>query len=311
MKVIQYSLNLKQAWDNFIHQAKNSHFMFYRDYMDYHSDRFSDASLMIYDQSQLVAVFPANRCDGVIHSHQGLSFGGLIMADKLRSAAVIQIFEAIIQFYRSQLVTKIIYKSIPHIYHSYPAEEDLYALTRFNTKLIRCDISSTIQMKNKIEFVELRKRAVRKALKNKLRVEQSYDFKAYWQIVSTILEERYNSSPTHTVEEIELLADRFPNNIKLFVAYTEANVLLAGVVVYINNNVVHTQYLANSSIGKECGALDYIISHLLGLYANIEFFDFGISTENCGKILNEGLIFQKEGFGGRGIVHNFYEINIA
>lgn len=305
----------KFEWDNFIRQAKNSHFMFYRDYMDYHSDRFVDASLMIYDQSKLVAVFPANINDNVIYSHQGLSFGGLIMSYKLRAEATIKIFDAIIQFYKLQQVTKIIYKSIPHIYHMYPAEEDLYALSRLNAQLIRRDISSTIQIKNKLGFIESRKSSLRKAIKSQLRVEQSFDFKPYWkpywQLLENTLRERHDASPTHKVEEMEQLASKFPNNIKLFVAYAETDVLLAGVIIYINNNVIHTQYLANSSAGKDVGALDYIISYLLDVYTNAEFFDFGISTEDSGKVLNEGLIFQKQGFGGRGIVHDFYAINIS
>lgn len=36
---------------------------------------------------------------------------------------------------------------------------------------------------------------------------------------------------------------------------------------------------------------------------------FGICTENNGNFLNEGLINQKQEFGGRGIVHDFYLIS--
>jgi hypothetical protein len=45
-------------------------------------------------------------------------------------------------------------------------------------------------------------------------------------------------------------------------------------------------------------------------YCNISIFDFGISTENSGFFLNEGLLFQKESFGGRAIVYETYKLLI-
>jgi len=87
--------------------------------------------------------------------------------------------------------------------------------------------------------------------------------------------------------------------------------LLAGALVYDFGHVAHTQYLASSDEGREFGALDFLLANLLDtVYANRRYFSFGISTEQEGRYLNEGLIFQKEGFGGRAVVHDFYELEL-
>ena len=80
-------------------------------------------------------------------------------------------------------------------------------------------------------------------------------------------------------------------------------------MVYDMGHVVHAQYIASSEIGKKTGALDLLIHHLITeVYADRTYFDFGVSTENGGSYLNEGLIFQKEGFGARSVVYDTYEI---
>ena len=87
--------------------------------------------------------------------------------------------------------------------------------------------------------------------------------------------------------------------------------LLAGSLIFVYQNLVHTQYMASSVKGREIGALDLLISSLMDKYkVDKQYFDFGISTEENGRILNEGLISQKEGFGGRTVVYQTWEINL-
>jgi hypothetical protein len=285
--------------------------MFVRDYMDYHSQRFNDFSLMVYNDSELIAVLPANLKDSIIYSHQGLTFGGLIMSHKATADLVINIFEKITWFYKEMNINKIVYKAIPYIYHSYTSDEDLYALTRLNACLVRRDISSAICLRSKLPFRELRKRSLRKAIKKQLVIKEITDFEVYWSLLSQVLSAKHNNVPVHTLEEITHLANSFPDNIKLVTAYSAGGVLLAGCVLYINRDVVHTQYIASSDDGKMVGALDLIMDYLINeKYVNKQFFDFGISTEDNGKFLNNGLIFQKEGFGARGVVHDFYEVSL-
>lgn len=113
--------------------------------------------------------------------------------------------------------------------------------------------------------------------------------------------------PVHSLAEISLLKSRFPENIRLFLCL-EGQMPLGGTVVFETGRVLHVQYISANEDGKAKGALDILFDFLINeRYAEIPVFDFGQSTEKMGTILNEKLIFQKEGFGGRGVMYNTYE----
>jgi len=127
-------------------------------------------------------------------------------------------------------------------------------------------------------------------------------------VLSQVLSVKHKKNPVHTVEEMKLLHSRFPDKIKLHVVRKDG-VVVAGSVMYIMEQVAHSQYIAASDEGKKCGALDLLFNTLINdAYADKQYFDFGISTESGGSWLNEGLIFQKEGFGARSVVYDVYEM---
>lgn len=312
MKFVRYNATLKNEWNEFLKNSKNGLFMFNRDYMDYHSDRFTDHSLLAYnDKDKLIALLPANETDGVLYSHQGLTFGSFVTANSMKVSVMVSLFDDLKAYVFKQGLSKIVYKATPYIYHKQPSQEDLYALQQCGAKVSRVDVSTTVNLEDKISFASLRKRGVKKAAKNDVVVKQSQNFKSYMDMLSSVLEAQHETTPVHSVEEIELLASRFPNSIKLFVAEKDASIM-AGVIVFEYDNVVHAQYICASSEGRDIGALDAVFSYLINdTYSAMKFFDFGISTEKAGTVLNEGLIAQKEGFGGRGVVHQFFEIDLG
>jgi hypothetical protein len=311
MRIEKYTKEFKNLWNEFVKNAKNSNFFFQRDYMEYHSDRFEDFSLVVFDDNnELIATLPANKKNNILYSHQGLTFGGFIVDDRMKTQTMLLIFEILKQFLKSNNITKLIYKCIPYIYHTLPAEEDRYALFRNDAKLIRRDVTSTIYLENKLKYQEQRKRAIKKAIENELVFEQSKNFESYWNILEEVLKVQHEAKPTHTLKEIEKLANLFPDNIKLFIAPKNKKVL-AGTVIFENKQIVHTQYLANSMEGRNVGALDFVIDKLINeVYSNKKYFDFGISNEDGGRFLNTGLIAQKEGFGARAVVHDVYELEV-
>lgn len=283
--------------------------MFYRDYMDYHSESFKDHSLMIYNsKDKLIAVLPANKVDGIIYSHQGLTFGGFIVDDKIKTTEMLEVFLTVKSFLSDAGFERLIYKCIPYIYHDKPSEEDRYALFINDASLIRRDVTSTIDLYEPPRYSKIRKRGINKAKKEGILVCESGDYAAFWKVLEALLQENHSARPVHTLDEIKLLASRFPNNIRLFLAKKDS-VVLSGAIIYENKNIAHTQYLANSSEGRDVGALDLIVDYLLTeYYKDKRYFDFGISCEQAGRYLNAGLIAQKEGFGARSVVHDFYEL---
>jgi len=312
MKIDKYNSNYKNQWDEFIKTSKNSHFFFQRDYMEYHRDRFDDYSLIIFDKNEkIIALLPANKKEGVLFSHQGLTFGGFIINDKMKSETMLEIFNILINHLKENNIKKLVYKCIPYIYHINPSEEDKYALFKNNANLIRRDITTTINLKEKIKYQEQRKRSIKKAIKENIFFEESTSYHEYWEILEDTLKFQHDAKPVHTIDEIKRLILLFPNNIKLFVAKNNNHKILAGTLIYENKNIVHTQYLANSQEGRTKGALDFVIDNLINnIYKDKNYFDFGISNENNGQYLNTGLIAQKEGFGARAVAHDFYELEI-
>ncbi len=310
-EVVRYTVLKKQEWDTFVDEAKNGVFLFKRDYMDYHADRFVDCSLMIYKGGRLIALLPANISSGILYSHQGLTFGGFIYSLKTTAVDIIEALKAVNTYVAEIGVEQVVYKTIPYIYDKYPSEEDVYALFRQkNFKQTACNISTTVEQGSKLGFSTLRKRGVKKAKKNIVRVFESDDFKAFWEILQENVSVKYDTTAVHSYEEICLLKEKFPDNIKLYVAKYMGKIV-GGVVMYISSEVAHSQYISASAKGKELGCLDLIFDVLINdIYSGYKYFDFGTSTENKGQFLNESLIFQKEGFGGRAVCYNSYSYEL-
>lgn len=303
-----YRPELRATWDDCVQRSKNGNFLHLRDYMDYHAHRFDERSVIVEKKGRAAAVFPCNRVDSRIISHGGLTYGGLIYGHDLHATEVLEIFRLLSECYGAGAET-LVYKAIPHIFHRYPAEEDLYALFRFNARLVRRDISSVVDLGNRLKLSDSRKWVIKKARKSGVEVREGSFFPEFHSLLSSVLV-KFAVSPVHSLQELEHLHAKFPKNIRLFGAFKEDR-LLAVSLVYDFGTVAHTQYMANSDEGRELGALDLVLAHVTeSVFSDHRYFSFGISTEHEGQCLNEGLIFQKEGFGGRGVVHDFYSLEL-
>lgn len=294
-----------ETWESVLKNARSGNFMHSRNYMSYHSNRFADQSLIIKKSGVPVAIFPASIHDKTIISHGGLSYAGLISTKNLHTENTLNAFLEIKDFFISAGINDIFYKAIPYIFHTYPSQEDLYALHRLGAQLVRRDISSVINLSKDYKYSKGRKWSINKAKKNNTQIIVSDNYKKFYELLVETLA-KFRVSPTHTLEELSYLHSVFPNQITLYEA-TVSDRLHAGAIIYDYDQTVHVQYMASSEEGRELGALDYLISHLIEkVYSKRLYFSFGISTENSGLILNSGLISQKEAFGAYSIVHDFY-----
>lgn len=308
--VCRYSSDRRTEWNEFLSESKNGLFLFHRDYMEYHAERFVDFSLMVYDGNELIALLPANVEGNVLVSHGGLTFGGFVTGPAMKVPAMLRVFEGVAEYLRTNSLSRLVYKCVPYIYHSMPSEEDRYALFRMGATLVRRDVTSAIYLPSKLRFRGTRRSGVNRALRAGLEVKEVDDLGPFWGVLEANLAQRHHTTPVHSCAEMEYLRAKFPDNIRLFVSCLE-DTPLAGVVIYESAHVAHAQYIASSSEGRETGALDIIFSHLINdRYCDKEYFDFGISTEDNGQYLNEGLVRFKEGFGARAVVHDFYELSV-
>lgn len=311
IQIVPYAPERASDWGAFNQSARNGHFIFDRRFMDYHAHRFTDASLLIQDERGLLALLPANRTGDEIVSHGGLTFGGLILGEQASAALVLAILHEVGAHYRGCGATGLTYKAVPPIYHRRPAQDDLYALTRLGARLVRRDLSTSIDLREPGSRGSRRTRGIRAAKKAGLQVGLSERLDAFWDVLTATLESRHGVAPTHSLEEMRLLYGRFPENIRLFVA-EDAGEVVAGTVVFETETVAHAQYIAANPQGRANGGLDLVFDSAIAHYSpSKRFFDFGISTTDGGHVLNEGLVRHKEEFGGSSIVHDVYQLSLA
>ena len=309
-RIERYTPGKEAEWNSFVDSSRNGTFLHKRGYMDYHANRFADHSLMFYRGEELVAILPAHIKDETFCSHNGLTYGGLLLTNSATTDAVLSLFN-ILQNYllENTQATSIIYKPTPHIYHSYPCEEDLYALFRNGATLAERKVSSAIPLRAPLPISGRRK--LTEKIKSSLHIVEDGDLAAFWEILQERLQDKYNVAPVHTIDEITLLKERFPENIKLFCVADDSDNTLGGVVLFITGNVVHMQYSATTAEGRRLSALDYLYDELINnRFAGKEYFDFGISVEEGGRYLNSGLIAYKERMGGRAVVYDTYTIDL-
>jgi hypothetical protein len=306
IEILRYSSDYASTWDHVVTNSKNGNFLHFRRYMDYHKHRFADQSVLVFSGGRVVAVLPCNKIDTTIVSHGGLTYGGLLYGRESHVTDVLDVFSEIRKYFTAMGCDRLVYKAVPRVFQRYPADEDIYALYRYGAKLVRRDLSSVVEIAARPKFSDSRKNTVRKAEKAGCIFVELNKFTEFYELLASVLA-RFGVVPVHTEAELLLLKTRFPAHIRLFGA-TLDGVLVAGVLIYDFGHIVHSQYMASSVVGKSVGALDFVLAQLIQtICADKKYFSFGISTEQDGHYLNDGLVRQKEGFGGRGVVHDFYE----
>ena len=297
------------VWNDFVTNAKNATFLFHRDFMEYHSDRFVDYSLMVFDDSKLCAVVPANYHEGKVYSHLGLTYGGITFMKGLKFSESLRVYRSVLQFLTVNSIICFVLKITPKMYCKEATDELDYLLFLTDASLIRSDLSIAIDQSGISKIQSNRMEGVKKGRRSKLIIREDGGFKSFWhQLLIPNLEARYHSSPTHSCEEIIKLSFLFPEQIRQFNVYYKEK-LVAGATVFATETVAHVQYISANSQKQQLGSLDYLFHFLIkDVFADKQYFDFGTSSENSGRAVNKGLLYWKECFGGKGHVHNSYEV---
>ena len=312
----KYQVNLYQPqdfnlWNAFISVAKNATFLFHRNFMEYHSDRFQEYSLLVFDKKKLVAVLPANRVGACVYSHQGLSYGSIVVNEDIRIKDYVFIFKEIMQFLKTNGVDYFELKLLPKIYNQSIADEIDYVIFLMQSSLSRTDVYLTMDMQTNYQPNRNRKRALKIASDLEIEIKEENDYNSFWnKLLIPNLKERFGVNPVHSCAEIEKLATSFPENILLFNAYQDS-VLKAGVVIFLTDNVAHFQYSSGGNDRNDTAALDILFDFIIQKYAYKKYVSFGSCSEDNGLKLNEGLAYWKESFGAKATVQSFHRFKTA
>jgi len=314
MVIRPFEKSMADDWDTFVKQSSVGTLLHTRRFLSYHADRFDDLSLLLCDEKgSIVAVFSAALSPSdknIVVSHPGATYGGVVGGDKCRGEFMVKALHEICQYYKKSGLLKLQYKAVPFFYHSIPSQDDLYALFRLGAVRYRCDLSATIDLLHRGRIGSRRKRGYRKAVKSQVKIATGLQYASgIWDVLHSNLQNKHDAKPVHSLQEIRLLHERFPDQIQ-FVAALCLGEVVAGVVMFHASMVSHSQYIASSDIGYAVNALDMIFEHCIAecTKQGKRYFDFGISNEDGGKVLNEGLYTFKSEFGAGGTVHEFYEL---
>jgi lipid II:glycine glycyltransferase (peptidoglycan interpeptide bridge formation enzyme) len=131
----------------------------------------------------------------------------------------------------------------------------------------------------------------------------------FWALLEGVLAQRHGAAPVHSWAEIQLLASRFPEEIRLVTAWADG-VLAAGAVMFCMFPVMHLQYSASSPLGRKVGGTDVVIE--AGIAAaraeGYRHYDFGTCSEEEGWALNTSLYEFKLSFGAGSAVFEHYAV---
>lgn len=277
--------------------------------MEYHQDRFDDFSLLVFKKDKVVALLPANKVGNNIYSHQGLSYGGLLLNKSVKIDKVITYLQSVLDYLREQSIEKLHLKLLPKIYHDVPSDELDYLLFILKAELLKCETLSVIDQRTHMTLSRDRVNGIKRGHKNQLIIREENEFDGFWNdILKVNLETKHGVMPVHSLKEIKELKVKFPKQIRQFNVYLK-NKLVAGTTIFESKNVAHCQYISANEDKNLLGSLDILHDHLITkVFKDKRYYDFGSSNENDGTQINEGLHYWKEGFGARTIIQQFFTI---
>lgn len=298
-------------WNDFVTKAKNATFLFHRNFMEYHEDRFLDYSLIVETENKWVAVLPANSVENQVFSHQGLTYGGLVYDAKLDVEKVRLVVDSVFDFLRKQEKNNLIYKPILPFYTQNSSEEIAYFLFYNNAKLYRKDLNLAIDFTKKWSVSKSKMKHFRRISTLDLEIRQDQNFEVFWNaVLIPRLKEKHQTKPVHSLAEIKKLAHQFPENIVQYNVYFEDEIV-AGITLFHFSNGIKSQYGATTILGEKMRALDFLFITLIEAFKDeVDFFDMGTVTEDNATGYNPGLLKQKEELGCSVYTQDFYTLSL-
>ncbi|WP_130734573.1 FemAB family protein [Flavobacterium sp. J27] len=311
-QVKKYTTDYYSKWNEFVDQAKNATFLFHRDFIEYHSDRFEDYSLLVFDErNNLKAILPANKVGDTIYSHQGLTYGGLVLPKYVKFTEVRALFFSITDYLSQKKIKKINYKPINPYYQTLPSEEYLFLLNEMDAILVKRELNLCLPFHKEFRISKSKLKHYRKNEKLDFKIHSGKDFSSFWnKVLIPRLRDKYNTEPVHSLAEITYLSKKFPEKIIQYDIYFN-NEIVAGITLFKTKHGIKSQYGATTDLGEKLRALDFLYFKIIEMYQDqCQFFDMGTCTENNELGFNSGLLNQKEELGCFLYTQDTYSITI-
>ncbi|GAB2775909.1 hypothetical protein HNQ93_002031 [Hymenobacter luteus] len=301
--VKQYTQEDIAVWDKFIDDSINGTFLFRRSFMDYHKDRFSDKSYMVWNKENLIAVFvaavPKNASNHhVLIAHPGLTYGGLVYKCDIKYEQLENVFNSLVAKIKSDGFEKIVIKPVARVFCKEYSEAQEFYFYKNNFEIICRDVNSVINLNNPLRLTKARRKNIRKASATGVVIQKNDSLIEFWDIMSDSLMKTHSVKPVHTVDEMYGLIKNNPDNIRLYTASINDKIV-GGTLLFIDaaRGFVHSQYTHANEEGRSARVIDALVVYAaeVAKQEGILKFSFGISTVN--SEVNYGLLSQKEDFG--------------
>jgi hypothetical protein len=309
--VKRYNSEYFTLWNDFISTAKNATFLFHRDYMEYHSDRFEDYSLLVFDGGKLVSIIPANRIENSIFSHQGLTYGGFVFDDNLNIIEMNTIISKVVIYLKENRFGEFLIKEMVSIYAAQYFNEIRLMLLEKEAKLSAAKMNLAIDFESEFKISKSKLKHYRRLQSIGLEIREEDSLDNFWdKVLIPRLAQRFNSKPVHTLEEITFLKRKFPDNIFQYNVYLE-NEILAGITIFKTDKVIKSQYGAITKSGEKFRALDFLYINLINKFkTQYAYFDMGTVDDDSELGYNIGLLNQKKELGCIVFEQNFYRLKL-
>ena len=297
----RYEPSLKDDWDYVVDYSYNGIFQHKREFIDL-ACKEDDCSVVIYYDKAPCAVFPAIQRDDTIISHPYLSTGGLVFSG-IAGNTVFYCLQQIKQYYNKT----IIYKRTPSQFHRLACEDDKWALFNLEAEQIGGELSSIVSpiidnyKADNFQYYDLDLTPI--DYENEEEIYEIWDS----LVVPNLF--KYNTTPTHSYQDIINIYKKFPAYITGIKAqHKKSKKLLGALVIFKYNKCYHIQYSVTSSKGRALNALNILHCFMLQhLPSNIVYYNFGKSTEQGGTYLNESLFNFKKSFGSGSFIYETFK----
>ena len=299
-----------QDWDAFVRTSDNGTMFHLREFLGYHpSDRFIDHSMYVMRNDKLFSVFPAidqvRNGKRILNSHGGASYGGFAYPSQCNIRDAFLMTEQLIKHAKDQGFDAIQITLPPIMYAKHVSNYLDFAFVKLGFTYAKREISSIVDLRNpgtiEQEFRPEARTALNKAMKSGITIKTTQDYAVYYDILKRNLRMRHGVQPTHSLEELLDLAQRFPTEITLWGAYLQDK-MIAGVCTFAaNEQVILAFYISHDDDYQEYRAVNLLFSTIMkdSSKQGFSYLDFGIFTVNMEP--NWGLGRFKDNFGSRGI----------
>ena len=310
-----------KQWEACIGNSNNGTLFHRRKFLNYHpKDRFEDHSLMAYKKDKLLSVFPAavkiENSKRFLVSHPGASMGSFVVPVNLSIADAMELGKILVKYTREQSFDGIRITLSPSLYQSRISNYMDFSFFKQGFTYAKRDITSVLFLENNIEnnlqkFRSSHRRAVRKAQESGVVVRRSEDYAAFYNILVQNLSIRHHVAPTHTLKELLEIKNRFPEDVNLFGAYLNNEMLAGAVNFIINEHVVLAFYISHQEKYQEYRSVNLLFYSIFNwaISKGLKIYDFGTFTVD--EEPNMGLGRFKENFGASGVFRDTVELNLT